>query len=281
VGRVVCCERSFAVCLLAIHLLWKSATFNVALLPAEIAAMLTISLCVCFNHREEAMQEYVELVATLAGVQKSERAGADEDEAVGFGMNASIKGFTINTDGTSGDGQSSPERLQLQQQRLDLTHWASIDDVKSVKFCLTNQAVSPNYRDEDGLTALMRAADRDSGGSLRVLLAAGADVSARDDDGQTALHYAAICGHACAAKLLVRAGADPDVQDIDGTSARDAADGEVCAAMDAALSGSGVDVADEEGKCGGGGGVPWTGAAAVCAIAVAIAVAAHQTWWMV
>jgi Ankyrin repeats (3 copies) len=232
-----------------------------------------------FCYREEAMREYIELVEVLAGIPASERDGAEQGDEEGFGTDASIKGFTMNADGSSGaaDPKSSVDPSQPPQQRMDLTHWASVDDVKSVAFFLENQRVSPDYRDEDGLTALMRAADRDACGALRALLDAGADVSLADGDGLTALHYAALCGHARAAALLVRAGADVDVKDGDGDSAWDGAGEEVREAMERAKEVRWVDVDDVKGSDGwavlGSGGLPergFTGAA--CALVVGVVV---------
>lgn len=200
---------------------------------ASLTQVLLLQFCAQRNYyREEAMQQYVALVDSLERIPEAERDSSD-DGFHGMGNDASIKGFTIpHEDGPSAESQ------QVQQQRFDLTHWASVDDVKSTRFCLQHQGVSPDYRDEDNLTALMRAADRGANDALRLLLDAGADVDAKDDDGQTALHYAAICGQALSAALLVQQGANMDARDVDGTTPLDNADkdGDVRAAMVAALS---------------------------------------------
>lgn len=61
--------------------------------------------------------------------------------------------------------------------------------------------------DDDGLTALHWAADRNSTKALQALLDGGCNVDMTDESGQTALHYAASCGHAESTKLLLNAGA--------------------------------------------------------------------------
>lgn len=173
------------------------------------------------------MTEYAALVEELTDTPASSRpSGSDGVE--GLGTDASIKGFTVAD-------QSSD------QQRFDLTHWASVNDIRSLKFCLERQKVSPDYRDEDGLTALMRAADRGATEAVRALLAAGADVHAMESEGQTALHYAVLCDFPEIAGLLVSAGSDMHVQDRDGQSPRDCATTQLRAVMDAAADGHWVD----------------------------------------
>lgn len=63
-------------------------------------------------------------------------------------------------------------------------------------------------RDEDGYTALHRAAYNNRVAALRFLLDAGVDVHARTIEGWTPLHSAAYWGQAPAAGLLLQAGAD-------------------------------------------------------------------------
>jgi ankyrin repeat protein len=175
------------------------------------------------------MRGYIDLVDRLASKSGTDTA---KDTDTGFGNDAAIKGFDM---GPSHGASSS-------LQRFDITHWASINDSKSVRFCLESQKISPNYRDEAGLTALMRAADRNATDVIRLLVAAGADMNATDDDGQTALHYAALCDHEEAAGLLVSCGANPDFPDSDNASARDVAGPDALAAICAATKGEWIDV---------------------------------------
>jgi Ankyrin repeats (3 copies) len=174
------------------------------------------------------MTRYITLVNTIEAIQEDDR-DCGQDETQGMGVDASIKGFTVPHD--SRDGST-----QMMQQRFDLTHWASVNDVRSLRFCLETERVSPDYRDEEGLTALMRAADRGAADALQLLLAAGAEVAATDADGQSALHYATLCGHAGIAAMLVRGGADVNLPDSDGLTPLDNANEEVRATMAAADS---------------------------------------------
>ncbi|KAJ8716970.1 hypothetical protein PYW08_005369 [Mythimna loreyi] len=61
--------------------------------------------------------------------------------------------------------------------------------------------------DEDGLTALHWAADRNATRALQAALDGGCPVDVADESGQTALHYAASCGHIESTKILLKAGA--------------------------------------------------------------------------
>lgn len=77
-------------------------------------------------------------------------------------------------------------------------------------------------KDEDGLTALHWAADRNATAALQAALDGGCPVDAVDESGQTALHYAASCGHIESAQILLRAGASL-LKDEDDSSPLDVA----------------------------------------------------------
>lgn len=167
---------------------------------------------------DEAKAEYVEFVHSI---EERDDLGEDlaDDETTGFAVGASMKGFeetngTILPNDGSGDGTANPA-----EQTLGLGHWASLNDHKSVKFCLEKQKLNPDECDADGLTPLMRAADRDATDAMQLLLEAGASTDPVDEDGCTALHYAAICDHTGAATMLARYGADPNALNNDGESA--------------------------------------------------------------
>ena len=81
---------------------------------------------------------------------------------------------------------------------------------------LLARGVDVRRADEDGDTALMRAAAADDARSVEQLLAAGADPAARNHEGMTALHVAAREGAPDAAAALIRAGADVNVRAQDG-----------------------------------------------------------------
>jgi ankyrin repeat protein len=67
---------------------------------------------------------------------------------------------------------------------------------------------SPDSRDKDGRTPLMDAVAAGKLGSVRTLLAAGANVNARANDGRTPLIEAAVQGRSKSAQLLIAAHAD-------------------------------------------------------------------------
>ena len=77
-----------------------------------------------------------------------------------------------------------------------------------------------NKQDENGITALMLAADRELSPLVEFLLTVkGVDVNIQDSDGQTALHYAALVGNLEVTKLLINGHVDAAVKDGDGTTA--------------------------------------------------------------
>lgn len=174
--------------------------------------------------KDAAMQKYTDLVERLAQGPKAGK-GAGSSEAFG---NKASSGFDLGTTGES----------EKPAQELDICYWATMGDVGSVKYCLEANGVSANYRDEDGLTPLMRAADRNEDQVVDVLVSAGAELDAVDEDGQTALHYAAYCEHADMAGLLISYGASTDIKDRDDMTAFDAATGDTLASMQKAKSGT-------------------------------------------
>jgi ankyrin repeat protein len=80
-------------------------------------------------------------------------------------------------------------------------------------------AVDPRWAPLDGETALMLAAGRGDVGTLRLLLARGADVDLQPATGWTALMRACNAGRLDCARLLLRAGADPNLRNIEGYTA--------------------------------------------------------------
>ena len=63
-------------------------------------------------------------------------------------------------------------------------------------------------RDEDGKTALIRAAEKDDTETVKLFLDRGADIEAKDNEGKTALMMAAGQGHAKTVELLLDKGTD-------------------------------------------------------------------------
>ncbi|CAK1584040.1 unnamed protein product [Parnassius mnemosyne] len=100
----------------------------------------------------------------------------------------------------------SPEP-DLVHNELSILEAAREDLGERVTELLTQFPNLKNERDEDGLTALHWAADRDAVSALNAAIKGGCDINAVDNTGQTALHYAVSCGHLNATKLLLKFGA--------------------------------------------------------------------------
>lgn len=102
--------------------------------------------------------------------------------------------------------QKSPE-TDLVHDELSL-----LDAARENLGLLVSEIISKNpslkdERDEDGLTALHWAADRNATSALEAALQSGCDINAVDNSGQTALHYAVSCGHINSTQILINAGA--------------------------------------------------------------------------
>lgn len=102
--------------------------------------------------------------------------------------------------------------LRTPEPDLDLNELSILDAAREnmgdlVTELLKNNPELKHERDDDGLTALHWAADRDATLSLTAAIKGGCPIDAVDDCGQTALHYAASCGHLKSTKILVEAGA--------------------------------------------------------------------------
>jgi TonB family protein len=77
------------------------------------------------------------------------------------------------------------------------------------------EAALPQARDEDGVTALMRAARDGERDNIKALLEQGVDINSRDAYGWTALTYAAAKGDIEIVKALLAKGADLNARDED------------------------------------------------------------------
>jgi ankyrin repeat protein len=94
---------------------------------------------------------------------------------------------------------------------------ASARGFEGVVSALLAHDADPDIADVYGWTPLMRAVEQDRAAVVRVLLAAGrVDANARNDDGHTALHRAAVLGFSEIADLFVTHGADVHVRDTAG-----------------------------------------------------------------
>lgn len=72
---------------------------------------------------------------------------------------------------------------------------------------------------DQGMLPLHWACDRGHVAVARMLVNAGADISARDANGSTSLHYAASCDHDELVRFLLDAGARTDILDDQGQAA--------------------------------------------------------------
>mmetsp|Transcript_4727 Transcript_4727/g.9556 ORF Transcript_4727/g.9556 Transcript_4727/m.9556 type:complete len:308 (-) Transcript_4727:1556-2479(-) len=165
-----------------------------------------------------AMREYVELVEQL---KSSTSASLNSPSTLRTGLGPVVpSGFELTRDGHDdhSDIASMPSQRPRLQPKLDLSHWASLGDHRSIQ-TLLRQGHAVDARDEENWTALMRAADRGHLNAVQVLLNAGADLALTDDDGQTALHIACFCGHLDASALLLARGADPNNKDYENNTA--------------------------------------------------------------
>lgn len=94
---------------------------------------------------------------------------------------------------------------------------AAVKGHSEVVAALMQRNADPNLVDVYGWTPLMRAASRNRVATARLLIAAPrARIDHRDDDGATALHRAAEEGHLQMVELLVAKGADVDALDARG-----------------------------------------------------------------
>ncbi|KAM3959447.1 acyl-CoA-binding domain-containing protein 6-like [Aphomia sociella] len=120
----------------------------------------------------------------------------------------------------------SPEP-ELVHNELSLLDAAREDCGERVAELLRQNPKLRDEKDDDGLTALHWAADRDATKSLAAAIEGGCLIDAVDECGQTALHYAASCGHINSTKILVNAGASLLKDDEDCTPIDLAADDEI------------------------------------------------------
>ncbi len=137
-------------------------------------------------------------------------------------------------------GVQSPEVQEwLSQSKLESGEelYMSVDaanpDPEIVRSMVSNSNIDLNWKNSDGMTALMRAGVRGHIEIVKMLVSAGANVNLQDSDGRTALMRADVggltcwtafmrasrCGHTEIVKMLVLAGANVNLQDSDGRTA--------------------------------------------------------------
>lgn len=114
--------------------------------------------------------------------------------------------------------------------RLVLSHDALLlDQVAERRTTLVELSLwagaDPNYRDDDGRSALPVAVGHGNSEIVSLLLDAGADANGRDAEGTPVLARAAAGGNGWVVGLLLDAGADPNGQDAEGAPVMAAAVG--------------------------------------------------------
>lgn len=121
----------------------------------------------------------------------------------------------------------SPEP-ELNANELSLIEAARENCSDRITLLLSSKPELKDEADEDGLTALHWAADRNALEALKAAIKGGCNVNSVDSSGQTPLHYASSCDNLDCVKILLEAGASPLVKDVDGSTPLDlASDSEV------------------------------------------------------
>ena len=98
------------------------------------------------------------------------------------------------------------------RDQMQMYVWALFGDTKMVAKLLS-AGTNPNVKVNEGFTPLHAAAGYGYTGTVKALVAAGADPNARGaNDAHTPLHAAALNGHTGTVRALVAAGADPNAR---------------------------------------------------------------------
>lgn len=188
---------------------------------------------------EEATTAYIDLVADLRNRKTGKPARGGDSSTGGFGTKGST-GFILGDDGDeskNSNNNNNSNRNNDENPKQDICHYVSLGSLNLVRDELLRDRDLANFRDDEDLTPLMRAADRDDAKMVALLLSVGAAPNAADADGQTALHYAVLCEHVDMVGRLVVGGADVNIRDNDGVTPFDMAEGEIRDVMQNALAG--------------------------------------------
>ena len=168
--------------------------------------------------RTAAMQMYIDkavLIEFTNEIQSDNLTDDLEGEAV-----MDIEGFGIRQSTLMG-GVVFEEEVHSNEEygnHYPLHYAARENQLQDLKELLQTTAYdnNPDTLDPSGQTALHLAADRGHVESIKLLLKAGANVSAADHDGISVLQAAVIAGNVEACQLLCQLGANPDQPDSDG-----------------------------------------------------------------
>ncbi len=120
-----------------------------------------------------------------------------------------------------GDGLTSQQRLNVlnELKNLDLPGENGMTPLMQIQLLnhstakellpmLIKRGVDVNRTDNNGMTALMYAADHSNKDTIKVLIQAGADINQTDNEGNAALYYSLDSGDAGLARYLIKKGAN-------------------------------------------------------------------------
>ncbi|WP_188595803.1 ankyrin repeat domain-containing protein [Thermocladium modestius] len=121
---------------------------------------------------------------------------------------------------TKKENEARTTNQELNRQLIEAARYGNAEKVWE----LMEMEVSPNIKDDYGLSPLHHAAMHGEFDTVEILLEYSADVNARDNYGETPLHYAAMNGDLDTVKLLIKYGADPNTKNNDGKTPLDYAE---------------------------------------------------------
>ena len=129
-------------------------------------------------------------------------------------LRSTLRGPPIAGTSTAATDPRDAARKDLARIPLEYTPGAFVDSVAKRKQAATllflKAGIDPDSVDDEGSTALMRAAGHGDMVIVNALLSARANVNKRNRKGETALEWAAIAGHAEVVRTLVSRGADAE-----------------------------------------------------------------------
>lgn len=147
--------------------------------------------------KDEAMKEYIEEISNIDPDWELKAKGGDGPKTGWVTVSSLAK---------------NEEEKDISDAEKTPFDWVKENNVEKLKSLDSSEM---NIKDEDGMSLLHWAADRDFPDILLFLLG-NVDINVKDADGQTALHYAASCGNVKALNVLIDNGADQKIRDDDG-----------------------------------------------------------------
>jgi len=147
--------------------------------------------------KEEAMKQYIEEISNIDPDWELKAKGGDGPKT-GW---VTVSSLARNNDEKNiSDSEKTP------------FDWVKENNLSKLRSLDSSEM---NIVDEDGMSLLHWAADRDFPDILEYLIGK-IDINVQDADGQTALHYAASCGNSSVLSVLINNGADQTIKDNEG-----------------------------------------------------------------